>query len=1161
MDAPRRGTPSGLALGEGAAAPPDPPLAHFAVLDEGGVIVAVDDNWAAAARDPDSTVGAIGNVGARYHDACEERARSRPELREPLLRLSNAVRGTLAGEGHSSFSFAVGERTHGARVIPVRGVGADRTVVTVVDTTDYIGTAATAQLLRRFEAVIDSLETGVLVQDPEGLALVSNASAQRMLGLSAAQLDGSERIDPRWAILHSDGWPLPPDERPARAAFRTRRQSRDVLIGARHADGSVRWLMTNAHPLTADGEERPYAAVVSLTDVTDSRAATDAEHRSHDRFRSLIEHSSDVVTIMDDRGGVTYESPSVEAVLGYAPGELVGPGRLARVHPDDLGAAVSAVMRLIGRPGQSVSCEYRILARDGSWRVLESVAANRLHDPAVLGIVINTRDVTERRETEAALRATTSRLVNLVQNLQAGVLVEDEERRIALVNSELCAALGIDAPPESLVGADCVEAVRAAAGLMADPERFVERIDEVVAAGAPVRGEEVAFADGRTFERDYIPVSSGRLERGHMWLYRDISGRKDEEREAARLRDEAIRAARLKTEFLATMSHEIRTPMNGVLATVELLLDSALEPPQRELAALVRDASLGLLTVVDDALDLSKLEAEKLEPREVDLDVAAVAEGVGDVVLSAARRKGLAVSVYVDPRIPSRLRGDAQWLRQVLVNLAGNAVKFTGAGEVRIRAELVFQGGGSTTVRFSVADTGIGVPTAARERLFEPFVQLDTGGAQRPGGTGLGLAICRRLVRLMGGELEVDSELGNGSTFFFTLAMPAAPPLPLPWPPRMRLRGSRDLRVLIAEPRKALAAIASDYLGAWGIETQQAASAEGARERAAAAAGAGRPFDVAIVGIGPAARAAEVAAGLREIEGCGDMALVLLKDVGAPAADPDGPFERELTRPLKQSQLYEAVVGSAAAEPDAPVPTLSEGLRVLVAEDNVVNRELMVRQLAKLGVSADAAASGGEAVEAVIAEAYDAVLMDLRLPDIDGAQASRAIRAIPGERGSVPIVAVTAGGAEERDACLAAGMNEMLQKPISSLDLARALEQVLSAPAIDARAITGLESDLGDRSELRRIGGIYLQQLHEGALAISRAAASGETEALRRAAHRLASASATFGAGHVAALCRQLEADPAEGAAELVRSLEDESARADGELRKLLELDRPLAPG
>ncbi|MEA2439952.1 MAG: hypothetical protein QOH76_1376 [Thermoleophilaceae bacterium] len=1152
----------------GAVAPPSPPVAHYAVLDSGGVIVAADDRWAAAARDLSSTVGALGSVGNRYHDACEERARRDPQMREPLRRVAAAVRNALAGEGDTTFAFVVGERTHAARVIPVRGVGEDRTVVTLVDTTDYIGTAGNQELRRRFEAVVDSLDLGIVLQDTEGRALVSNASARRILGLSAAQLAGTEQPDPRWALLHEDGWPLPPDERPSRVALRTRRPCRDALVGVKHPGGRVRWTSVNAHPLVHEGEERPYAVVVSVSDVTAARSATREERRSHDRFRSLIEHSSDVVTIVDDRGRVTYESPAVESVLGYAPGELVGPGRLARVHPDDLGVAVSAVSDLIGRPGESASCEYRIKARDGRWRVLESVATNRLHDPAVLGIVINTRDVTERRETEAALRATTARLENLVQNLQAGVLVEDGDRRIAVVNSDLCEAFEIGAPPDALLGADCVEAARAAAPLMAEPDRFVARIEELIAAGQAVRGEEVAFADGRTFERDYIPISSGQLDRGHLWIYRDISHRKADEREAARIRDEAIRASRLKSEFLATMSHEIRTPMTGVIATLELLLDTRLEPHQRDLAGLVRDATYELLSVVDDALDLSKIEAEKLEPREVDLDVAAVAEGVGDVVLTAARRKGLALSVYVDPAIPSRLRGDAQWLRQVLVNLAGNAVKFTDRGEVRIRASLEDRAQGSATVRFAVTDTGVGIPASAHGRLFEPFVQLEPAGAGRPGGTGLGLAICSRLVRLMGAELELESEPGRGSTFWFALQLAAASEAAQP-PPRRR---PRHLRVLIAEPRDGAAQIASDYLDAWGIEAEQAVSAPGAHERAAAAARAGRPFDVAILGVGSPERAARLAADLRSIDG--HMALLLLKDVGAPTHEPPGLFDGELTRPLKQSRLYEAVVGAAdpaalAEQPSAvapadppPDPGLPAGTRVLVAEDNEVNRELLVRQLAKLGATAEAVGSGTAAVEAATAREFDAVLMDVHMPDVEGLEAARAIRALPGERAGVPVVAVTAGGTpSERAACLAAGMDDVVVKPVTSRDLGEALRRVLppaerKPPAIDPAAIDLLDADLGDRAELRRIAEIYLDQLGPATQAIIDAAHQGRSRELRSAAHRLGSASATFGATGVAEICERLEALGAAGeagaGADLARSLDGESARAAAELNMLL---------
>jgi PAS domain S-box-containing protein len=976
------------------------------------------------------------------------------------------------------------------------------------------------------ETVLDVVDVGIVLQDADGRALLSNPAARRILGLTADQLSGAAPIDARWTLLHEDGWPLPPEEHPARIAIRTRRPCRAASVGVKHPGGRVTWTSIEAHPLTRPGEPQPYAAAMAIADVTEALAARASDRRSHDRFRSLIEHSSDVVTIVDDRGRVTYESPSVEAVLGYAPGELVGPGRLARVHPEDLNAALTAVTGLIGRPGESVSCEYRIEARDGRWRVLESVATNRLHDPAVLGIVINTRDVTERRETEAALRATTSRLENLVQNLQAGVLVEDGARRIAVVNADMCRAFAIGVDPNALVGADCAAAARAAAPLMADPDRFVERIEEVIAAGVPVRGEEVAFADGRTFERDYIPIASGRLERSHLWIYRDISRRKEAEREAARLRDEAIRASRLKSEFLATMSHEIRTPMSGALLTLELLLDTALAPHQRDLAGIARDSAEGLLAVVNDALDLSKIEAERLAPRDAELDIAQVAEGVADVVLSEARRKGLVLTVFVDPAIPEQLRGDPQWLRQVLLNLAGNAVRFTERGAVEIRATLAASDPGAgaaaaATVRFAVTDTGIGIPADSRSRLFEPFVQLEPAA----GGTGLGLAICERLVRLMGGEIEVESAPGAGSTFSFSLRLAeGGPPVPIQ-------AGGR--RVLILGP----ADHAGDYLEAVGAQVERVDSFEAA-ERAAAEA----RFDVALVGLDSPERAAALRAS-------GAAAVVLVRDVDAPA----GGFHAELTRPIKRARLYEAVLGTAPRAGGSGVlgaAPLPPGTRVLVAEDNEVNRELLVRQVEKAGASAAAVGSGRAAVDAMASGGFDAVLMDIHLPELDGPDAARAIRALGGPAGTTPIVAVTAsGGPAERSACIEAGMDEVLVKPVSSGDLARALGRVLGgggggpgAP-LDHGALDRLEADLGDRNELRRIAAIFLDQLERGTRAIVTAAGAGDGDEVRRAAHRLGSASATVGAVRVAHLCRQIEADPAD-APRLAQTLREESDRA-----------------
>jgi len=270
-----------------------------------------------------------------------------------------------------------------------------------------------------------------------------------------------------------------------------------MSFGVKKPGGAVTWVAANAYPLFEDDADEPYAIAVSYADVTDAREASEDQRRTGERFRSLIEYSSDVITILDEQGQQIYESPSVERVLGYAPGEYEGTSRLSQIHPEDTSGVVAAFVAVTGRPGATTSFEYRARARDGSWRIVESIATNRLHDPAVLGIVVNTRDLTERRREQAALRATTSRLTNLVQNLKSGVLVEDEDRRIAIVNSEFCEIFGIDAPPNVLVGAETATAAQRSNALVAEPERFAARIDEVIAARTPVIGEEIAFVDGR----------------------------------------------------------------------------------------------------------------------------------------------------------------------------------------------------------------------------------------------------------------------------------------------------------------------------------------------------------------------------------------------------------------------------------------------------------------------------------------------------------------------------------------------------------------------------------------------------------------------------------------------------------------------------------------
>src|SRR3954469_5897730 len=335
-----------------------------------------------------------------------------------------------------------------------------------------------------YEAMLRTLDVAVVVEDADGRVLASNPMADRILGADCT-------------AMHEDGWPLPDDSRPPAIALRTGRACTGVTMGLKRPGGEVTWVVASAHPLYEDGADRPWAVATSYSDVTGARREREDERRVADRFRSLIEYSSDAITILDEQGRQTYESPAIERLLGYAPGDFDGVSRLSQIHPEDAGEVVNAIASVLISPGASSAVEYRVQAADGSWRIVESIATNRLHDPAVLGIVVNTRDLTERRRDQAALRATTSRLTNLVQNLKSGVLVEDENRRIALVNADFCSIFGISGPPNALIGGDCAAAAAHLRHKLADPEGFIARIEEVIGGRVPVTGEEVAFADGR----------------------------------------------------------------------------------------------------------------------------------------------------------------------------------------------------------------------------------------------------------------------------------------------------------------------------------------------------------------------------------------------------------------------------------------------------------------------------------------------------------------------------------------------------------------------------------------------------------------------------------------------------------------------------------------
>jgi PAS domain S-box-containing protein len=488
-----------------------------------------------------------------------------------------------------------------------------------------------------------------------------------------------------------------------------------------------------------------------------------------DRYRSIVEDQTELICRYVPNGIMTFVNEAYCRYFGKQREELIGYSFMPMIPEEDRVRMQAAIAALSQENPISV-IEHRVILPDGEvvWQHWTDRAIfdrqGRIIEIQAVG-----QDVTERRRTEDDLRAATLRLSALITNLQAAVLVENEQRQIILVNQMFCDMFNIPAPPGDLVGADCSDSAEQSKAMFADPEEFVRRIDEILLERREVVGEELLLADGRTFERTYIPIFLGSNYHGHLWQYRDITDDKLAAEALAQARDRALEASRLKSEFLATMSHEIRTPMNGIIGMSELLLDTPLNEEQREFTQTVFNEARALLTILNDILDFSKIEAGRLLLDETDFEPSAVVESVSALMALKAGEKDIALNTTIAPRVPRIVHGDAGRLRQVLVNLTGNAIKFTHRGKVALQVSLAAQDAEDVFLRFEVCDTGIGIPQAVSERLFEPFMQADGSITRKYGGTGLGLAISKRLVELMSGEIGVVSEEGKGSTFWFTM--------------------------------------------------------------------------------------------------------------------------------------------------------------------------------------------------------------------------------------------------------------------------------------------------------------------------------------------------------------------------------------------------------
>ncbi len=909
--------------------------------------------------------------------------------------------------------------------------------------------------------------------------------------------------------------------------------------------GTIHHLISSYFPIPAlDGNSNDLAVIV--VDVTDRKRAEEALRESEERLNSILNSLSDVVWSMTpDHGRVLYLNPATERVYGRKVSDFYqDPGLwVAMAHPDDRQSLVDSFPRLL-KTG-AVDQEFRIIRPDGEIRwIYKRARAIRDSKGKVLRVDGISTDITELKQTEQNLRL--YKEIFARSNEAIGIL--SQEVRFVEQNKAHRELLGYS--DEELRGLS--------PGALMDEAAFQETITRIGKAPS-IRFETVLRTkSGKNLDVEvstFTVLNTTGETLCRVGEVRDISERKRVEMEHREAQEAAEAANRAKSEFLANMSHEIRTPLNGVLGMTELALSTRLNEEQREYLTLAKTSGETLLTVINDILDFSKIEAGRLDINPIEFDLR---DSLGDTLKTISLRaheKGLELALHVEPDVPYRVQGDPTRLRQIVVNLVGNAIKFTDHGEVVLHVKAEFQTENEIILHFIVADTGIGIPSAKQQMIFAPFTQADSSATRRYGGTGLGLAISFQLTELMGGRLWVESTEGKGSCFHFTICFQPATSEVADLPPSgsINLQG---LSTLVVDDNATNQRLLDELLSNWGMKPAMADAGWTGLEAMRQEKAAGKPFALVLIdALMPDMDGFTLAELIKEDPEL-SLATIMMLTSGGHRGDAARcrqlGIAAYLHKPVKERDLLQAVLLALSPRRsrsrDAELITQHtlrqerRQLRILLTEDDMVNRQLAEHLLKKFGHQVTSVSDGRKAVEAVRTlgfDSFDVVLMDVQMPEMDGLEATAAIRALEtGRPQRLPIIAMTAHAMKgDRARFLQAGMDGYIPKPVQILELVNVIEQTVpksqeAAPEHPTKPAAqeiidwkrGLASVDGDSELFHDLLRIFANEAPLTMEKLRAAVKLKDPAAIRLSAHTLRGSVANFGAGDAVQAASRLEA-------------------------------------